>query len=158
VLGVFVGGSSSQCLGVLAGGQIDKYGNVNSTKVPGITYLVGSGGANDIANGNRETVVVINSGKQRLVENVPYITYSGKNVTTLVTDVGIFEKIGGDDTFTLTTYIPARPKESAEDALAGMKEKVGWELKVSPNLKEAEPIAKEGLTLLRLFDPKGFFT
>jgi hypothetical protein len=158
VLGVFVGGSSSQCLGVLAGGQIDKYGNVNSTKVPGITYLVGSGGANDIANGNRETVVVINSGKQRLVENVPYITYSGKNVTTLVTDVGIFEKIGGDDTFTLTTYIPARPKESAKEALAGMKEKVGWELKVSPNLRAAQPAAKEEVTLLRLFDPRGFYT
>jgi len=158
MLGVFVGGSSNQCLGVLGGGQIDKYGNGNSTKLPGIGYLVGSGGANDIANGNRETVAVINSGRQRLVEKVPYITFSGKNVTTLVTDVGIFEKIGGEETFTLTTYISSSPKQTAEEAVAGMKEKVGWELKVSPNLKEAQPVAKEEVTLLRLFDPKGFYT
>ncbi len=158
MLGVFVGGSSNQCLGILGGGQIDKYGNGNSTKLPGVGYLVGSGGANDIATGNRETVVVINSGKQRLVEKVPYITFNGKNVTTLVTDVGIFEKIGGEETFTLTTYIPSRPKQAVKEAIAGIKEKVGWELKVSPNLKEAQPIAKEEVTLLRLFDPKGFYT
>jgi acyl CoA:acetate/3-ketoacid CoA transferase alpha subunit/acyl CoA:acetate/3-ketoacid CoA transferase beta subunit len=158
MLGVFVGGSSNQCLGILGGGQIDKYGNVNSTKLPGVTYLVGSGGSNDIANGNRETVAVINSGKQRLVEKVPYITFSGKNVRTLVTDVGIFEKIGGEETFTLTTYIPSKPKQAVEEAIARIKAKVGWELKVSPNLKEAQPIAKEEVTLLRLFDPKGFYT
>jgi acyl CoA:acetate/3-ketoacid CoA transferase alpha subunit len=158
MLGVFVGGPSNQCLGVLGGGQIDKYGNGNSTKLPGVGYLVGSGGANDIANGNRETVVVINSGKQRLVEKVPYVTFSGKNVTTLVTDVGVFEKIGGEEIFTLTTYIPSRPKQAVKEAIAGIKEKVGWELKVSPNLKEAQPVTKEEVTLLRLFDPKGFFT
>jgi acyl CoA:acetate/3-ketoacid CoA transferase alpha subunit len=158
VLGVFVGGSSNQCLGVLAGGQIDKYGNVNSTKLPGVTYLVGSGGANDIANGNKETVVVISSGKQRLVEKVPYTTFSGKNVTTLVTDVGVFEKVGGEETFALTTYIPSKPKQTAEEAIAEIKERVGWELKVSPNLKEAQPIAEEEVTLLRLLDPRGFFT
>ena len=158
VLGVFVGGSSNQCLGVLAGGQIDKYGNVNSTRIPGLAYLVGSGGANDIANGNRETVVVISSGKQRLVEKVPYITFSGKKVTTLVTDVGVFEKIGGEETFTLTTYVPLRPKQTVEEAIARIRDKVGWQLKVSPSLKEAQPVAIEDLTLLRLFDPKGFFT
>jgi acyl CoA:acetate/3-ketoacid CoA transferase alpha subunit len=145
-------------LGILGGGQIDKYGNGNSTKLPGVTYLVGSGGANDIASGNRETVVVINSGKQRLVEKVPYITFNGKNVTTLVTDVGVFEKIDGEETFTLTTYIPSKPKQAVKEAIAGIEEKVGWELKVSPNLKEAQTVAKEEVTLLRLFDPRGFFT
>jgi len=158
VLGVFVGGSANQCLGVLGGGQIDRYGNVNSTKIPGLAYLVGSGGANDIANGARETVVVINAGKQRLVEKVPYITFSGKKVTTLVTEVGVFEKLGGEETFTLTTYIPAKPKQTAEEAVAQIREKVGWQLKVSSKLKQAQPAAEEDLTLLRLFDPKGFFT
>ena len=158
MLGVFVGGSSNQCLGVLGGGQIDKYGNGNSTKLPGIGYLVGSGGANDIANGNRETVAVVNSGKQRLVEKVPYITFSGRNVKTLVTDVGVFDKIGGEETFTLTTYVPSRPKQTAEEAIEEIRDKVGWQLKVSPDLKETQPVAKEEVTLLRLFDPKGFYT
>ncbi len=158
MLGVFVGGSSSQCLGILGGGQIDKYGNGNSTRVPGIGYLVGSGGANDIANGNRETVAVVSAGKERLVDQVSYITFSGKNMTTLVTDVDIFEKIGGEETFTLTTYVPARPKQAAEEAIGEIRDEVGWELKVSPNLKEAQPVAKEEVTLLRLFDPRGFYT
>jgi acyl CoA:acetate/3-ketoacid CoA transferase alpha subunit len=158
MLGVFVGGSSNRCLGVLGGGQIDKYGNGNSTRLPGIGYLVGSGGANDIANGNRETVAVVNAGKQRLVEKVPYITFSGKNVTTLVTDVGVFEKTGGEETFVLTSYIRSKPKQTAEEAVARIKERIGWELKVSPNLRAARPVAKEEVTLLRLFDPRGFYT
>jgi len=158
MLGVFVGGSSNQCLGVLGAGQIDKYGNGNSTEIPGVTYLVGSGGANDIASGDRETVAVINSGKQRLVEKVPYITFNGKNVKTLVTDVGIFEKVGGEDTFTLTAYISSRSGQTAAEAVAAIKEKVGWELKVSPSLREAPPVAKDEVKLLRLFDPRGFYT
>jgi acyl CoA:acetate/3-ketoacid CoA transferase alpha subunit/acyl CoA:acetate/3-ketoacid CoA transferase beta subunit len=158
MLGVFVGGSSNQCLGILGSGQIDKYGNGNSTNIPGVAYLVGSGGANDIANGNRETVAVINADRQRLVEEVPYITFSGKNVKTLVTDVGIFEKIGGEETFTLTTYIPSKPKQAVEEAIDGIKERVSWELKVSPSLNEAQPVAQEEVVLLRLFDPKGFYT
>jgi acyl CoA:acetate/3-ketoacid CoA transferase alpha subunit/acyl CoA:acetate/3-ketoacid CoA transferase beta subunit len=158
MLGVFVGGSSNQCLGILGAGQIDKYGNGNSTEIPGVAYLVGSGGANDIASGNRETVAVISSGKQRLVEKVPYVTFNGKNVMTLVTDVGIFEKIDGEETLTLTTYIPSKRDQTAAEALAGIREKVGWELRVSPTLKKAPPVAKEEVTLLRLFDPQGFYT
>lgn len=157
LLGVFVGGSSNQCLGVLAAGQIDRRGNVNSTKIPGLAYLVGSGGANDIASGNRETVVVVNSGKQRLVEKVPYITFPGNRVTTVVTDVGVFEKLGGGETFALTAYIPARPEQTAEEAIANIRERVGWELEVARTLTKAEPIATDELTLLRLFDPEGFY-
>jgi acyl CoA:acetate/3-ketoacid CoA transferase beta subunit len=145
-------------MGVLAAGQVDKYGNVNSTKIPGIAYLVGSGGSNDIASNNRETIVVINSGKQRLIEKVLYITFTGKNVTTLVTDVGIFEKIGGKETFTLTAYIPSKPKQTEQEAIVKIKEQVGWELDVASNLKKVEPPTKEELTLLRLFDPRGYFT
>jgi len=158
MLGVFVSGPTNSCIGVLAAGQVDKFGNANSTKIPGVTYLVGSGGSNDIASNNRETVVVINSGKSRLIEKVPYITFPGHKVKTLVTDIGVFEKLGDKDTFTLTSYIPSNPKQKAEDAITAIREKVGWELDVSPNLKKAQPPTKEELTLLRLFDPRGFFT
>jgi hypothetical protein len=158
MLGVFVSGPTNKCIGVLAAGQVDKYGNVNSTKIPGIAYLVGSGGANDIASNNKETIVVINSGKQRLVEKVPYITFTGKNVTTLVTDVAIFEKIGGKEIFTLTAYIPSRTKQTEQEAIAEIKEKVGWELKIATNLRRVESPTEEEITLLRLFDPRGYFT
>jgi len=158
MLGVFVSGPTNQCMGVLAAGQVDKFGNANSTKIPGVTYLVGSGGANDIATNNRETIVVINSGKSRLVEKVPYITYPGKNVKTLVTDVGIFEKLGDSETFALTSYIPSKSKQKVEDTIAEIRQRVGWELDIGPNLKKAEPPTEEEITLLRLFDPRGFFT
>jgi hypothetical protein len=157
MLGVFVSGPTNQCIGVLAAGQVDKFGNANSTLIPGVTYLVGSGGANDIATSNRETIVVINSGRSRLVEKVPYITFPGKNVKTLVTDVGVFEKIGDKETFTLTSYIPSKAKQKVEDTIAEIREKVGWELDIAPNLKKAEPPTEEEVTLLRLFDPRGFY-
>jgi acyl CoA:acetate/3-ketoacid CoA transferase beta subunit len=156
-LGVFTGGSSNRCLGVLGAGQADKFGNVNSTKIPGRTYLVGSGGSNDIASANKETVVVMNSGRTRLVEKVPYITYPGKNVRTLVTDVGVFEKIGGRETFTLTAYIPSPTTQNEAEFIAAIKERVGWELDVAPELVRLEPPTKEEITLLRLFDPRGYF-
>lgn len=158
MLGVFVSGPTNQCMGVLAAGQVDKFGNVNSTKIPGVTYLVGSGGSNDIATNNRETILVISAGKPRLVEKVPYITFPGKNVRTLVTDVGVFEKLGNKDTFTLTVYIPSKENQKAEDAVAEIREEVGWELEITPNLKKPEPPTKDEVTLLRLFDPKGIFT
>jgi acyl CoA:acetate/3-ketoacid CoA transferase beta subunit len=92
------------------------------------------------------------------VEKVPYITYPGKNVKTLVTDVGVFEKIGENETFTLTSYVPSKSKQKVEDTIAEIRQKVGWELSVAPSLKKAEPPTEEEITLLRLFDPRGFFT
>jgi acyl CoA:acetate/3-ketoacid CoA transferase alpha subunit len=157
MLGIFVGGPTNRCIGVLAAGQVDKFGNANSTLIPGVTYLVGSGGANDIATNNRETIVVINSGKSRLVEKVPYITFPGRNVKTLVTDIGVFEKIGDNETFTLTSYIPSKAKQKTEDVITEIKQKVGWQLDIAPNLKKAEPPTKEEVTLLRLFDPREFY-
>lgn len=156
-LGLFVGGSENRCIGVLGAAQADKFGNVNSTKIPGQAYLVGSGGANDVASTTKDTVVVVNSGKQRLVEEVPYITFPGKNVRTLVTDVGIFEKIGDRETFTLTAYIPSETGHGEEEAIAAIKERVGWKLEFAPDLKEVQPPTKEEITMLRLFDPKGYF-
>lgn len=157
LLGVFVGGPANQCIGVLAAGQVDRLGNVNSTKVPGVAYLVGSGGSNDIASGNRETVVVVGSGKHRLVEAVPYVTFPGTRVRTLVTDVGVFEKPEGEDEFALTIYIPARPDQTEREAVAVVQERVGWEVKVAPGLRAADSVKTEQLALLRLFDPERFY-
>ena len=156
-LGFFTGGSSNRCIGVLGAAQADKFGNVNSTKIPGKVYIIGSGGSNDIASTNKETVVVVNSGKERLVEKVSYVTYPGKNVRTLVTDVGIFQKVDGKETFTLTAYIPSGATQTEEEAIAHIREKVGWTLDVASHLKRVQPPTKEEITLLRLFDPKGYF-
>jgi len=157
VLGVNVGGAHNRCLGVLGAGQIDAHGNANSTKLSERIYLVGSGGANDIANTNRETIVVMKAGKTRLVEKVPYITYAGTRVRTLVTDVGLFEKVEGRPTFTLTAYLPEHPDQTEARCMQRVRESVGWELDVAPALKRLELPDGENLALLRLFDPRKYY-
>jgi len=156
-LGFFAGGSSNRCIGVLGAAQIDRFGNVNSTMIPGSVYFIGSGGSNDIASTNKESIVVVKSGKRRLVEKVPYITYPGKNVKTLVTDIGIFEKIGDKETFTLTAYIPSKATQKKEEAIAEIKERTGWQLDIASNLKRVKTPTTEEIMLLRLFDPRRYF-
>ncbi|RJQ77958.1 MAG: hypothetical protein C4519_13085 [Desulfobacteraceae bacterium] len=157
VLGYNVGGAGNHCLGVLGAGMIDPHGNANSTKISDKIYLVGSGGSNDIASTNKETLVVMNAGKHRLVEKVPYITYPGERVRTVVTDVGLFEKVDGRDTFTLTAYLPAHSSDTEEQCMQKIKENVSWPLTVVPNLKRLPSAEKEDVTLLRLFDPRGYY-
>jgi acyl CoA:acetate/3-ketoacid CoA transferase alpha subunit/acyl CoA:acetate/3-ketoacid CoA transferase beta subunit len=153
--GVFVGGENSKCLSILGAGQIDKYGNINSTKVSDEVYLIGSGGSNDAANA-REMVVVINQSPTRLVEKVPYITCPGKKVSTLISDMGIFEKLDGEELI-LTGYFPT---SNYEKDIKRIKENCGWNLKLSPAFKGKEffdPTLEE-LVTLRLLDPERHFT
>ena len=157
VLGVNVGGSTNRCLGVLGAGMIDPYGNANSTKISDKIYLVGSGGANDIASTNQETLVIMNAGKHRLLEKLPYITYPGHNVRTVVTDVGMFEKIDGGKTLTLTAYLPTETADTEAQCVEKAKAEVGWELAVAPALKRLPLANEQDLILLRLFDPRGYY-
>ena len=51
-----------------------------------------------------DVVIIVPQTRGRLVNDVYYITSPGKNVKTIVTAMGVFEKIGDDDKFTLTGY------------------------------------------------------
>ena len=157
VLGYNVGGATNRCLGVLGAGMIDPYGNANSTKISDKVYLVGSGGANDIASTNQESLVVMNAGKHRMLPKVPYITYPGFNVRTVITDVGMFEKIDGKETLTLTAYLPGQASDTEEKCVEKVKSVVGWELDIAPTLKRLPLANEEDLTMLRLFDPRGYY-
>jgi acyl CoA:acetate/3-ketoacid CoA transferase beta subunit len=152
-----VGGSGNLCLGILGAAQIDPFGNANSTKITDKFYLVGSGGSNDIASSCRETIVVMSADKNRLVPKVPYITYPGKTVRTLITQIGIFEKTDESDAFVLTAYLPSHPDESEEQCVARARENVSWKLNIAPVLNRLLPPSREELTLLRLFDPRGYY-
>lgn len=156
-LGIMTGGSTNSCLGVLGGAQVDRYGNGNSTKIPNVFYIVGSGGANDVATTCQEVVAFATAGKERLVNQVPYITYPGDRVKTLVTDVGIFEKPEGKNTLVLTSFIPYGTAIKEEEAIKGIKRLVGWELEVAPHLKKMDLPSYEEKMLVRLFDPQGFY-
>ncbi|MFA4835302.1 MAG: CoA-transferase [Dehalococcoidia bacterium] len=157
ILGIHAAGTNNKCIGVLGAAQIDKYGNINSTMDPGKTYFVGSGGANDVASGSREVVVVVAQDKRRLIERVPFITCPGTRVKTLITDMGVFEKLGTDDEFTLTKVLPASDGATPKERVKRAKDNCGWELKIAPQIEECAPPEPDSLSTIRLFDPHGYF-
>jgi acyl CoA:acetate/3-ketoacid CoA transferase beta subunit len=153
--GIFVGGNHrGKYMSILSGAQVDRYGNVNSTRVSETSYVTGSGGANDASNAN-EVLVIIPQSAKRFVPKVPYITCPGDNMTVIVSDMGVFEKIEGE--FVLTSYYPNPQLGDSEEILRKVRDHCGWELKISPHLREAPPPSLEELVLLRAFDPEGYF-
>jgi acyl CoA:acetate/3-ketoacid CoA transferase alpha subunit/acyl CoA:acetate/3-ketoacid CoA transferase beta subunit len=154
VMGVFMGGRHNTCLGSLAAGQIDKHGNINSTIIPGVTYVTGSGGANDITSSAREVLVSLQQSAKRFVDKVPYITAPGRAVRTVVSDLGVYEKHGEDGTLRLTGIVGHRAEAEAVDAARAA---CGWELAVAPALRRFETPGADELALVRLFDPRRYF-
>ena len=153
--GVLVGGLNNSCLSILGAGQIDKNGNINSSRTADGSYLMGSGGANDAANAEEVAVVAAQS-PDRFVDRVNYVTCPGKRVKTLISDRGIFEKPGGAEEFTLVGYL-ANPALSKEATIRAIKESCGWELKMSHEVAEILPPTKEEIIMLRALDPQGLF-
>jgi acyl CoA:acetate/3-ketoacid CoA transferase alpha subunit/acyl CoA:acetate/3-ketoacid CoA transferase beta subunit len=157
-LGIFMSGSQTSSIGVLGAGQIDRFGNINTTKLsPKGPYLVGSGGANDVASGANECLVTMEQNKSRFVAEVPYITSPGQKVTTVVSQLGMFEKDFGNNELTLTGYFPIKPGASEEESVTAIKEACGWDLKVRSTLDILPFPSGEDLKLLRSFDPKRLF-
>jgi acyl CoA:acetate/3-ketoacid CoA transferase beta subunit len=154
VMGIFMGGRHNRCLGSLAAGQIDKHGNINSTIIPGVTYITGSGGANDIASSARETVVTLRQTAERFVDKAPYITAPGRKVSAVVSDLGVYEKEGEHGELVLTGVYSGT---SEADAVRAAKESCGWNIKVAPALRRFDPPEPGELRLCRIFDPRRFF-
>ncbi len=163
VYGMVVGGEGNRCISSLGAGQIDRYGNVNATRTER-AYLVGSGGGNDAVN-SRETVITLRQSRDRFLEQVPYITFPGERIKTLVSDLAVFEKLGDDPEFSLVACLPpgTSPREphngagTLEDRIEQVRDGCGWELKVAPKVEEVPPPTLEELLPLRLMDPRGFF-
>ncbi|MEW6186697.1 MAG: CoA-transferase [Thermodesulfobacteriota bacterium] len=153
--GGLIGGLNNRCLSVLGAAQIDKFGNINSTKV-GKEFIAGSGGANDATNAE-EVMVISRQSPKRFVDRVDYITSPGTRVKTVVSDLGVFEKMGDDKEFTLTCLHLYGSFSSLEEKLEVVRKNCGWDLKVSPNLKEMSPPEVEELAMIRCFDPEGLY-
>jgi acyl CoA:acetate/3-ketoacid CoA transferase beta subunit len=154
VLGSMVGAQSNRCIGSLGAGQVDRKGNVNSTCIPEFKlFLVGSGGAADVAASARDVVIIINHASFRLVEEVPYVTCPGDRISTVVTTKCVLEKREGE--LVLTGYFPV--EGGREAALADIKENCGWDLKVADDLSEISRPTLDELKSARMFDPHSFF-
>ena len=157
VLGSMVGAESNRAVGALGAGQVDPRGNINSTKVPEYDlFLVGSGGACDVALGAKEVLVTVVQDKLRTPENVSYITAPGKRVRTVVTTMGVFEKPPGEDELVLAAYFPQTGKDTG-DAVERIRSQCGWEPRVADRLRKVEEPSLEDLYDVRIFDPRRYF-
>jgi acyl CoA:acetate/3-ketoacid CoA transferase beta subunit len=151
--GVFVGGKNSKCLSVLGAGQIDRNGNLNSTKTAGGQFLVGSGGANDSANA-REVIVILNQSKDRFPETMSYVTCPGDRVTTVVSTMGVFSKLAGKGELRLAACLPGPVLASLEDEIKQVQDNCGWSLKLADRVEEVSKPAPDELKLLRWLVPQ----
>lgn len=147
IYSVVVGGENAKCLSVLGALQIDKFGNINNSRVGKLS--IGSGGAGDAINAS-ETVVVVSQSTNRLVERVPYITCPGDRIRMLVSSMGVFEKIGKDKEFTLVAYFPNSKLPSVDEKVRAINKRCGWKPRVAEKLREIAPPTREELMLLRL--------
>jgi acyl CoA:acetate/3-ketoacid CoA transferase alpha subunit/acyl CoA:acetate/3-ketoacid CoA transferase beta subunit len=155
-LAIFMCGGQTPSVGVLGAGQIDKAGNINTTKIADGPFLVGSGGANDIASGATETIVTLEQTKERFVEKVDYITSPGMKVSTVISQMGIFEKDASGELI-LTAYVPVKRGASGEESVRNIREHCGWKLNVKDKLQILSPPTEEDILFIRSFDPKRYF-
>ena len=92
VLGMVIGGPGTTTVGCLGAAEVDRNGSLNSTQLAGGRFLVGSGGANDVASRATACVVVTLARPERLPETVAYVTSPGQRVVSVVTDKGILRR------------------------------------------------------------------
>jgi acyl CoA:acetate/3-ketoacid CoA transferase beta subunit len=155
VLGTLVGGPGTTTIACLGGAQIDRHGNVNSTRLADGTFLVGSGGGNDVASVCAEAVVVALLSPQRTPPDADYVTSPGRAVRALVTDLGTLTRRGEDDELTLTA-VPAA-ETPLEARIAAARAACGWDLAVAPTVTELPAPSADELVALRSWDPRGWF-
>lgn len=135
VLGALTTGADNRCLGILGAAEVDASGNVNSTRLEDGTPLVGSGGANDIASGANEVVVLTACDKRRLVQRVAHVTSPGHRVVAVVTERCVFERnVAGARNWHLTQVL-TKDGESVDDAVRFVLSNCSWDVAVTTSLR-----------------------
>ena len=158
VLGALVGGAGTTTIGCLGGAQIDRFGNVNSTRIEPRPFLVGSGGGNDVASTATENVVVATLTPQRTPADCSYITSPGRAVRALVTDLGLLEKHGDLATSELVlTAVPAGDAPLADRVAAARAPHADGNSTSPRTLRELPLPTADEVGALRRWDPRGWF-
>ena len=146
-------------------GQVDKYGNVNTTVIGDYykptTRLPGSGGAADFMSYAKRTVLTMLGGK--FVNKLDYMTSpgyldggdsrdksglfpKGSGPSMLLTTKGVFRF----DPVTKEMYLAQiHPRVSAQD----VREDVPWDLKIAPDLPQTPRPTDEEIEFIRNFAP-----
>ncbi|MBB1152189.1 CoA-transferase [Amycolatopsis dendrobii] len=152
-LGNLVNGPATRSIACVGAAEIDRHGNINTTRVAGGPYLVGSGGGNDVVTGADETYVVGTMSPRRFIEKCSYITSPGARVRAVVTDLGILAQRDGE--LVLTAIAPG-PEPLAE-RVAQVRSRCGWDLAVADDLRELPEVTADDAQQLRKYDREGLF-
>ncbi len=153
ILGLVVGGPGTRLVGCLGAAQVDREGNLNSTDIPGGPFLVGSGGANDVASRAAACLAVVLARPERLVERAGYVTSPGRNLESVATDRGILRKHEG----VLRIEAVAAGAEPLADRVARFAGSCGWDVEVAPRIEELAAPDRAEVLALRRYDPEGLF-
>ena len=160
-------------LGFLGAAEVDRFGNLNSTKVDGrgsmadgkFTRLPGSGGACDIASLAKRFVVLLEHARRRLPERVSYVTSPGNGE-----GAGWRARVGlprGGPSAVITTKAVLRFAEDGEARLASVHPGVtiedvvantGWKLRVAQDVTVTPSPSAAELRAIREYDKEGFWT
>ncbi|MDD5167466.1 MAG: hypothetical protein PHN75_01500 [Syntrophales bacterium] len=149
-------------IGFIGGGQIDQYGNVNSTYIgsaenPKVRFP-GSGGANDIATNVPKLLIITKHEKRRFPLKVDYITTPGyingpegraenfikssKPSMILITDLAVMEIDKTQGRWMITRLMPGV-------TVSTVIENTGFRPEVAPVVADVEPPTENELRILR---------
>ena len=155
-------------LGFLGAAEVDRFGNLNSTEVQGAKGMIrlpGSGGACDIASLAQRFVVLLEHTKERLPEQVSFVTSPGNG-----DGPGWRKRVGlprGGPSAVITTMAVLRFADDGEAYLASVHPGIevgdvlrntGWKLRVGENLTQTPEPSREELTAIREYDKERFWT
>lgn len=155
---------------LLGGAQIDRFGNLNSTVIGNYakpkTRLPGSGGAAEIATHARSVLMIMRLKKRAFVEKLDFQTspghlsggtarhqlrLPGRGPQMVITDKATFDFSANNCEMSL---IEIAPGETVETVQA----EVGWQLVISPHLREMTPPTADELRIVRQeLDPQGLY-
>jgi glutaconate CoA-transferase subunit B len=153
-------------LGFLGAAEVDRHGNLNSTEVRDPSgksvRLPGSGGACDIAALSKRFVALLDHQRLRLPEKVHYITSPGfgpwrasgrlrqGGPAAVITTKAVLRFSHKGEAY-LHSY---HPGTTVQDVLAN----TGWDLEISPEVRETKPPTRQELRVIRSYDRNGFWT
>ena len=127
-----IGGPGTTTVGCLGAAEVDRDGCLNSTELAGGRFLVGSGGANDVASRATACVVVTLARPERLPAAVAYVTSPGQRVASVVTDKGILRR---QDGVLRVAAVPAGDG-TLEDRVRAFASSCGYEPDVAGEVEE----------------------
>jgi acyl CoA:acetate/3-ketoacid CoA transferase beta subunit len=149
--------------GIIGAGQVDRYGNVNSTAVGDYHNPVhrwpGSGGGNDVSSFCPNVIIILEQSRRRFVEKVDFNTspgyFNGKpgerqeyglpaitGPGSCVTNMGTYIFVDGE--MVLKTY-----HGDLGITIDDIRAATGWDLKVAADVKITEPPSEDYLRMLR---------